>query len=301
MYHVIQRGVARRKIFTRKGDEAKFLDILGDVAQRYGHRIHAYCLMNNHVHLAMQAGDQPLGRAMQSLFGRYGQWFNRTRKRSGHLFQDRYRAILVDKDAYLSELVRYIHLNPVRVGAVGKPEAYRWSSHRHYLSDSGPEWLVTDLVLGTFSTRRAAAVRQFDLFVRQGIHKTVQLDFKRGNTKKLAALVPDGYAEAVHRRGQQISEVDLTMEQAIHKVSEILDLKPADLGKPNKLRRPALGRAMLAYAGLQTGRWTLAELGRSLNRDTSSLSHASRRFEAKLNNDTQVQQWYEKLIPHRHV
>ncbi|RMF14234.1 MAG: transposase, partial [Candidatus Dadabacteria bacterium] len=200
IYHVIQRGVAQRKIFTRRGDQDKFLDILGEIPARYGHRIHAYCLMNNHVHLAIQSGDQPLGRAMQSLFGRYGQWFNRTRNRSGHLFQDRHRAILVDRDAYLNELIRYIHLNPVRVGAVDRPEEYPWSSHRHYLSGAGPEWLTTDMVLGAFSTQRNAAVAAFQSFVHEGIGQSVQLDFKRGNSRKQAVLAPDGFAEAVMRR-----------------------------------------------------------------------------------------------------
>ncbi|RMF18443.1 MAG: hypothetical protein D6761_02715 [Candidatus Dadabacteria bacterium] len=238
---------------------------------------------------------------MQSLFGRYGQWFNRTRNRSGHLFQDRHRAILVDRDAYLSELIRYIHLNPVRVGAVDRPEEYPWSSHRHYLSGAGPEWLTNDMVLGTFSTRRDAAVAAFQTFVQKGIDQPVQLDFKRGNSRKQAVLAPDGFAEAVMRRGQNIVELDLTMEQAVHKVAALLGIDPKVLAQPGKRRLPALGRGMLAYAGLQTGAWSLTALGRTLQRDPSALSHAARRFEGKLNTDPRVRSWYEALMSKHHV
>jgi putative transposase len=89
--------------------------------------------MNTHVHLAIQVGGVPLSRILQNLSFRYTRWVNGRRKRSGHLFQGRYKAVLVDADSYLDALVRYIHLNPVRAGMVKEPEEYRWSGHRAYL------------------------------------------------------------------------------------------------------------------------------------------------------------------------
>jgi len=122
VYHVMVRGNSGQNIFADDEDRYRFYLFLQEGVEKFGYRIHAFCLMNNHVHLAIQVGDKPLSRIMQTLCFRYTQWVNSRQKRVGHLFQGRYKAIVVDADAYLAELVRYIHLNPVRAKIVKTPE-----------------------------------------------------------------------------------------------------------------------------------------------------------------------------------
>ena len=110
VYHVIVRGNARQQIFSEAVDYLRFLRFIGEGVKKYGHRIHAFCLMPNHIHMAIQVGDISLSRIMQNLCFRYTQWVNRRQDRVGHLFQGRYKAVLVNADSYLLELVRYIHV-----------------------------------------------------------------------------------------------------------------------------------------------------------------------------------------------
>ena len=151
LYHAILRGNNGQTIFFDHKDRTRFCLLLQEGIERFGHRIHAFCLMTNHVHLAIQMGGIPLSRIMQNLSFRYTRWANWRQKRSGHLFQGRYKAVLVDADSYLEELTRYIHLNPVRAGIVKEPEDYPWSGHRAYLGLEMIPWLTTDWVLSQFS------------------------------------------------------------------------------------------------------------------------------------------------------
>ena len=113
-FHLTHRGNHRKCVFRTDDDRRAYLRLLDRYARKFGMLIWAYCLMGNHVHLAVQVGDVPLSKSMQNLSFRYTRWINQRQQRSGHLFQGRYHAILVDKDSYLLELVRYIHLNPAK-------------------------------------------------------------------------------------------------------------------------------------------------------------------------------------------
>ena len=150
IYHVILRGNARQDIFADDKDRYRFYEILQKSHERFRFRIHAFCLMTNHFHLAVQVSEIPLSRIMQNVSLRYTQWFNWRHKKTGHVFQGRYKAVMVDADAYLLELVAYIHLNPVRVRMVDQPEKHPWSSHRAYLGKEILSWLETGTILPQF-------------------------------------------------------------------------------------------------------------------------------------------------------
>ena len=155
LYHVILRGNAHQDIFFDDEDRYRFYLLLQEGMERYGHRIHAFCLMTNHAHMALQSGEVPLSRLMQNLSFRYTRWINWRFKRSGHLFQGRYRGILIERDSYLVPLSRYIHLNPVRAGIVAKPEEYTWSSYPGYLNEKkGHEWVECSWVLSQFAGKK---------------------------------------------------------------------------------------------------------------------------------------------------
>lgn len=156
-YHVMLRGNGGQDVFFTDQDRLYFYDLVAEGVARFGHRIHGFCLMSNHVHLVVQVAETPLAKIVQNLSFRYTRWINRQQRKAGHLFQGRYKAILVDVDAYLLGLVRYLHLNPVRAGMVEQPEAYRWSGHRSYLGMEALPWLSTEWVLGQFAKRLATS------------------------------------------------------------------------------------------------------------------------------------------------
>lgn len=150
-YHITARGNEKKDIFTVRRDYEKFLDYLGVVHKRYKTIVYSYVLMDNHYHLLIETPEPNLSRFMRDLNGHYTIYFNKKHERYGHLFQGRYKAILVDKDNYLLELSRYIHLNPVRAGILPKPEDYRYSSMSYYSSNkTSPEWLNVNFILELF-------------------------------------------------------------------------------------------------------------------------------------------------------
>jgi putative transposase len=156
-YHVTSRGNEQKDVFKSQRDRERFLSYLESAVVRYGAVIHAYCLMSNHYHLLIETPSGNLSQIMQHINGAYTNYFNVKRKRAGHLFQSRYKAILIEADEYAKELSRYIHLNPVRVGMVSRPEEYRWSSYCDYIGErKAPDWLTTKLILDYFGTGKTA-------------------------------------------------------------------------------------------------------------------------------------------------
>lgn len=170
LYHVTSRGDRQESIYEDDGDRERFLAILGDVVATYNWVCHGYCLMTNHYHLVIETPDGNLSRGMRQLNGVYTQASNRRHGRVGHLFQGRYKAILVDADAHLLELTRYVVLNPVRAGIVGNPGEWPWSSYLAMVGQSNvPEWLAIDGLLVQFSSQRRAAIRRYEVFVAEGV------------------------------------------------------------------------------------------------------------------------------------
>lgn len=147
-YHITSRGNEKKDIFKSRRDREKFLSYLQSSTERYGVKILAYCLMTNHYHLLMETPKGNLSQIMRHINGAYTTYHNVKRKRLGHLFQGRYKAIIVEADEYALELSRYMHLNPVRAGMVSKPQDYEWSSYRSYTGlTTAPAWLSQDLIL----------------------------------------------------------------------------------------------------------------------------------------------------------
>jgi len=138
-YHVTSRGNERRRIFLAKSDYNQFKRYLKGAQEKYGYHLHSYVLMSNHYHLIIETPERNLSKLMQYINGSYTNFFNRRTGRSGHLFQGRYKAILVDVDSYLLQLSRYIHLNPVRAGIVEQPQGYPHSSYKSFISKKGEE------------------------------------------------------------------------------------------------------------------------------------------------------------------
>jgi putative transposase len=157
LWHVTSRGNEKRDVYRDDADRGRFLRILGRTVRQQGWILHAYVLMGNHYHLLMETPEPNLSSGIHDLNGLYAQTFNRRHERVGHLFQGRFKAILLERETHLLELVRYIVLNPVRAGFVSKPGDWRWSNFR---ATCGlvrcPTWLATDWTLRQFGTGKDA-------------------------------------------------------------------------------------------------------------------------------------------------
>jgi REP element-mobilizing transposase RayT len=168
VYHVTARGHERSSIFRNDADRKKFLELLGSIGRDEKWLIHAYCLMTNHYHLLVETPLGSLSRGMRSLNGRYTQWFNWKHRRSGHLFEGRFRSVLVQKETHLLELCRYVVLNPVRAGLVRRPGDWRWSNYQATAAGKRSDWPEVDWTLAQFGSDRDLARQEYRRFVAVG-------------------------------------------------------------------------------------------------------------------------------------
>jgi putative transposase len=176
LYHVTSRGNRRNPIYQSDEDRRAWLDILGHVCARHNFLIHSFCQMGNHYHLLVETVEGNLGQGMRQLNGVYSQYYNWRHSAVGHLFQGRYKAILVQKESYLLEVARYIVLNPLRAKIIRSLDEWPWSSHHLFVSDKEPpNWLERDWLLRRFANEPAAAVLAYQTFVLAGVNESSPL------------------------------------------------------------------------------------------------------------------------------
>ena len=170
------RGNNGQKIFLKRSDYKAFLEALSTVRRRYPFYLYAYVLMSNHFHLLLEVVDVPTARIMQSLLTGYVRRFNAINQHKGHLFQGRYRAIVCDRDSYLLELVRYIHLNPVRAGLVKRPGDWQWSGHGEYLGRDQRKLIDPGPVMAELRSKA-----RYEAFIREGIKESYRAEWHPGD------------------------------------------------------------------------------------------------------------------------
>ena len=211
LHHVMQRGMERGAIFRDPADYKRFLKYAAGVFAETRTRCVAWALMPNHVHLLMQTGATPLARVLQRLFTGYAVTYNRRWRRSGHLFQGRYKSLLCEAEPYLLVLVRYIHLNPVRAGlCAGLPELarYPWTGHRTLMGKVRLPWQDTGLVLGEFGVRVSAARESYEAFCRDGLKESPDRRLAGEGLKHLEA---GGWESVRMGRGEKAEWADERM------------------------------------------------------------------------------------------
>jgi putative transposase len=224
--HLTSRGNARQRIFFNDGDRELFLQTLAHVVSRYSWVCHAYCLMANHYHLLVETPKANLSIGMRQLNGIFTQSFNRRHRRVGHLFQGRFKAILVEKESYLLELCRYIVLNPVRVKGRTSPAAWKWSSYRPTAGlVPAPEFLSTDWLLEQFGQNRRVAQKRYREFVRDGIANR-PWDALKGQIY----LGSDKFIERHSAEDKPINEIPRAQLKAIKPTLERIFAKDGDSG-----------------------------------------------------------------------
>lgn len=270
-YHVILRGNHSQDIFFSDQDR-EYLEILvQDGVDRFKHRIHAYCWMRNHVHMLIQVSEIPLSKLIQNLSFRYARYINKKLSRKGHLFQGRYKAILVDAENYLHELVRYIHLNPVRAGIAGSPQDYKWSGHLCYLGITRKSWLTVEYVLSQYSKQESTAHRRYEEFVLEGFGEDHRSEFHNGSAEG-RLLGDDKFIENVLQQADKKAEKRYKVEFIINLVSKKLRVNAEELTSLSRQRRLARVRSIIALMVTEYGDETLCNYGRIVRRDLSTLS-----------------------------
>ena len=277
LYHVMLRGNGGQNIFLSDSDRNRLFLLLQEGVYRFGNRIHTFCLMDNHIHLAIQVADVPLSKIIQNISFRYTRWINDNLRKTGHLFQGRYKALLIDQDSYLLELIRYIHLNPVRAGLVKQPEDYQWSGHNCYLCNEILSWLTTDWVPGQFGEDTATARHAFAKFVHEGIGLKYDNKFHQGSEKDSRVLGDDLFLDQILNkkdtptRKPDFAEIEKT-------VCREFSFSSNELRGKGMLHKPAQARALIGLIATQLEISTLTEVAKYFQRDVSTLSTGIKRL-----------------------
>lgn len=297
-YHVILRGNQGQAVFSNDKDRNRFFFLIKEGIDRYQHRVHAFCLMTNHIHLALQVGDVPLSRIMHNLSFRYTQYINKKKKNGGHLFQGRYKAIVIEMDSYLLELIRYIHLNPVRAGMINILDEYPWSSHQAYLGMKEIGWLTTDWLLSRYSKQITKARKEYVEFVNRGLAGGQRKEFHIGNHEG-RILGNDDFVQKVLDKMKEQTGKPYTLEEVISVICQQHSIEPDDLARGGRQRKFSEPRAMVALLVRESSHLSLTELGQKFNRDLSGLSQAANRLERRMNIDQDLSirfRHFEELI-----
>jgi len=266
LYHVTSRGNARQDIYFEDPDRAAFLQLIDKTRTRFDWYVHAYCLMGNHYHLLIETATPTLAKGMKLINGCYTQFFNLRHRRVGHLFQGRYKAILVDKEDYLLELARYIVLNPVRARMVRSAAQWEWSSYRATagLTDS-ESLLTTDWILSCFAEKKIPAQQRYRRFVQAGRNQPSPWD----ELKNQIYLGDDDFVEEAQCKldpDQSLRDIPRKQKLSPPKPVEYFARKFTD-------RSEAMARAYLSQ------HYTLEEVGKAFGVSYATVSRALKRYE----------------------
>ena len=238
--------------------------------------------MKTHVHLLLEVRQIPLSRFMQSLLFRHARYFNKRYGKVGHLFQGRYRAILCDKDAYLLELVRYIHLNPVRAKVVRDPERYLWTSHLSYLGKDSKGLVDTDLVLGQFGANKSMGKRKYREFILEGLDGGHQEKFYE--VKDQRYLGEEDFINRIEDGKRSLESViyDIPIEVIAREVSKASGVAIERLYSLTYERKGAHGRRMVAYLARALTGQMVKDIAKHFRRSPMRISQAIIEFEERL-------------------
>ena len=292
IYHVIARGNERKPVFHDETDREIYLRRLVDCRFRYQFRILAYCLMQNHIHLALQRGPIALSRVMPAIQSFYAQKFNLRHKRVGHLFQGRYKAFLVQEERYLFALLRYIHLNPVAAAIVERPESYRWSSDRFYRRGAGPAWLDIDAVLPMLAAQRRTAVS-----VYRQLMTNRNDDYEDAATYGSAVKGERAFAELALESISDPPKLPSgwTPEGLAGFVARDQGFSLERLRQPGSSLGASRARLIAAYLGRQCAGFSVARMARCFGREESTFNRGVHRLEGLISRDASVRAYVAEL------
>jgi putative transposase len=308
LHHVMIRGIERRPIFKDDRDRDDFLRRLATLASAAGLTVYAWALLPNHAHFLVQTGTQPLARTMRSLLTGYAGAFNRRHRRQGHLFQNRYRSIVVEEEPYFLELVRYLHLNPIRAGVVPNLrglDRHPYSGHAALMETVPRPWQATNEVLKRFASNPRRARARYRAFVAAGIPQGRRPEFEGGGLVRSAG----GWAAVqTLRRGREAYTADervlgtsafveallleverrtvkeagtrhrhVNLQTLVSRMAESLGLSSAVMLGKSRVRAVARTRQLLAYVWVEYLGRPASDLAKALGQTRANVSWAAKR------------------------
>jgi len=317
LHHVIGRGINRQEIFTDKKDYQMFLERLGDLLTQTKTSCYAWALIPNHFHLLLRTGDAPVSALMKRLLTGYAVNYNRLHNRSGHLFQNRYKSILCQEDPYLLELIRYIHLNPLRAKVISDYKSlagYPYCGHSVIIGRKKINWQDTEYILRLFGDKEAIAKRRYSQFVHNGIEQGSRPnltgggllrshggwtgikalresgDYQKGDERILGngAFVKEVLAKAEERFKDKyrLKAEGFDMDKMIGRVAEITQLTPEQILDTIRDIKRVEARSLLCFWATDKLGLTQSQLALLLNLTPSAISHAVRRGRILVENNS---------------
>ena len=305
LHHIIVRGIEKRRIFYNDQDRDNFIERLGDILPQTDTPCYAWALIPNHLHLLLRTGTAPISNVMQRLLTGYAVRFNHRHRRHGQLFQNRYKSILCQEDPYLLELVRYIHLNPLRAGLVKDLKDlynYKYSGHSVLMGKTKVDWQDTDYILKFFDSRYANARKRYREYLKKGIASGRRTDLVGGGLIRSAGgwsavmalrgagerikgderiLGQGNFVEKVLKAAQENLERRYALKASgydfdwlVGRVAQALGLEPEVVMAPGKYPRNVKARSLLCYWGARELGMTTVYLGRRLNLAQPTVSQA---------------------------
>jgi REP element-mobilizing transposase RayT len=289
LYHVIVRGNQKRKAFLDGADYQTYLERLGRYRRRYGYTIHAYCLMPNHIHLLLESSAQPLAKFMQGLQQSYSQYFNLRHRKAGHVFQGRYKAIVCQKDAYLLDLIRYIHLNPVRSGIVKDAERYLYSGAKSYLDGKPTDMIDPRKVLNLLGGRSG-----YRKFVRDGRGDGHRKDYYELEDQRFLGAAGFGeklQEEEIEPQPRKRKALDVVVKR----LGKELKFDIAELVSADRTWSVSKARTLIAYILVRRHGYGLGEIARYFRRDSATTGTLLGRLARRLEADTDLRRQIARL------
>jgi len=297
VYHVICRGNNRQAVFRDDTDRKRYLEKLLLYCQEKKVDLLAYCLLSNHLHLLVETPEGNLSKMMQPFQTSYTVYFNRRHRRTGHVFEQRYKAMLVDKDNYLLQVSRYIHLNPVEAKLCERPQDYRWSSYPAYVKGTRIAGLKTDSVLDYFTGTKSRRIAQYREFVEGG--RGARARNGAPEVRRQLFVGDEEFEEAVRKKVKRAAghEVRPTLKRIAAVVSEVTGKDENEIRGFQRSEEIKRGRELVCYLGRRHGEVGLEELRRFLQvRELSAVSHAVRRAEERLAKEQGVRRQLEDVL-----
>lgn len=298
----MNRGSGRQTLFLDDADREDFLALLAECRARWGVATHAAVLMSNHFHLLVEDGDRQLSRAMRHLHGVFTQRFNRRHGRDGPLMRGRFRSRLVGTERYLTEVVRYIHANPVEAGLVTRAADWPWSSHRHYLADERPEWLDTAGVMARFGGDTSAGRAALDRFVHERMSPEVRALVDARRWLPVLADPEDLDATRTALRATPLVRDPRVRRFAAPTPGQVAAVIAEHLGRPveevarGRRGKRSLGRQLAVLIGARYLPATCAEVGAALGMSASGVSSRAMQVEKLLSRDPTARQALDDVL-----
>lgn len=312
LHHIMVRGINKADIFIDDQDRGRFLQRLGRNISEAKCSVYAWTLMDNHIHILFKSGEKGISTVMRKLLTWYAIYFNRRHKRTGHLFENRYKSILCEEDRYLLALIRYIHLNPVRAGIIkniSKLDSYPWSGHSAVVGRRNYKWMDTEYVLSQFGNKRKSAIESYRQFIKEGLNmgripeltggglirslggwsqvismrrKDIEVESDErilGGSDFVASIIED--AEKRQIRQLKLPQSDKGIDKIIEEECRKRHIRPIELKGGSRRSRVSQARASIAYRSVEELSLSNAEIARHLGVSTSAITRAIAKVEGQ--------------------